>query len=358
MGNCTSNEKNRISLKNYNNFGVDQVTPDLNIKKEENPQIILEKIKKDLEQEKKLCELSDKKTSSSTSQEINYLLPKNLANHNKITNFYDLQHEIGSGACGKVVVASNKNGQKFAVKIIQKKTIKNIKEIISEINFSTKLKHPNIIEFYEVFEDKDSIYYVMELGEGGDLFDFIVNSPEGHLPLNLSIDLSVQIFETLNYLHKEKQIIHRDLKPENFLVKITKDNIPLLKLIDFGFACNIPEDFGHKIFNEYVGTPAYSAPELVIRRPYDHKVDIWAAGVILFNMLTGFEPFNGETEADLEDEIKYKDVDFNVIEDEDMRELCKNVMERIVSRRINAEEALKIVIEIKRKKDEILKEEN
>ena len=82
----------------------------------------------------------------------------------------------------------------------------------------------------------------MELGQGGDLYDFIVNSPIGHLPLDLCIDLTVQILDVLNYIHNEIGIMHRDLKPENFMITIDKYNHPVIKLIDFGFATFIPKN--------------------------------------------------------------------------------------------------------------------
>ena len=194
----------------------------------------------------------------------------------------------------------------------------------------------------------------MELGEGGDLFDFIVNSPIGHLPLDITIELTEQILSILVYLHYEIKIIHRDLKPENFLITIDDNNNIQIKLIDFGMSTFYVK--GKKLY-EYLGTPNYAAPEIVLEDGYNEKVDIWAMGVILFNMLTGFEPFKGRNEAELENEIKCKEIDFEIIENEDMRNLCKKMLNRIEYERINAKDAYDEIIKIKKERERVYNEE-
>ena len=187
----------------------------------------------------------------------------------------------------------------------------------------------------------------MDLGEGGDLFDFIVGCPLGHLPADIVMDLLIQIFSVVDYLHSVKGIVHRDLKPENFMIKIDEYNKPKIKLIDFGFATYIQKN-GTKI-KEFLGTREYAAPEILESQGYLEKVDEWAIGVIMYNMLTGYEPFKGNTPSEIKDSILYATIKFEKIEDVDLREICEQLLNRFVAKRITAKEAL---IEVKRIKVE------
>jgi len=288
------------------------------------------------------------KSCSISSLKEDYLLPKNLVKRDDINKYYKLSSEIiGQGSSGIVCIGENSNG-KFAIKRINKSTIKNLNDIIKEVKFS-QLKHKNIIKYYEVYEDIKTISFVMELGQGGDLYDFIVNSPINHLPLDLCIDLTVQILDVLNYIHNEVGIMHRDLKPENFMITIDKYNHPVIKLIDFGFATFIPKN--GKMIHEFLGTPQYCSPEIVSRFGYNEKSDIWAAGVILFNMITGYEPFSGESLYSLSDDIKYKKINFEYIKDDKLRSLVEKMLQREISKRINAKDAFEIAKKIKEDRD-------
>ena len=281
-----------------------------------------------------------------------YILPTTLSIHDDITKYYTISNEIlGQGASGTVCIGENSNG-KFAIKRINKMSIKSVDGVYKEAEFA-KLDHPNIIKYYAVYEDLKTISFVMELAEGGDLFDFITSSPLGHLPLDICIDLMVQICETLVYLHFTKKIVHRDLKPENFMITISNEKA-IIKLIDFGMSTFIKEG---ELLNEYLGTPQYAAPEIVSHIPYNEKVDIWATGVILFNMLTGYEPFKGESRSTLDDEIKFKDINFELIEYEPMKEFCKKLLTRSTDERIDAKMALKMAKDIKNEWEEYFKEE-
>ena len=147
-----------------------------------------------------------------------FILPENLAKRADINKFYNITQKIlGEGASG-IVCIGEKNGKQYAIKKIKKDKIKALKPFILEAEISLQLKHENIITYYEIYEDSQYISYVMDLGEGGDLFDFIVGCPLGHLPADIVIDLLIQIFEVVDYLHSVKGIVHRDLKPENFMI--------------------------------------------------------------------------------------------------------------------------------------------
>ena len=237
--------------------------------------------------------------------------------------------------------------------MILKEKIKALKLFIQEAEISLQLKHENIITFYEIYEDSLYISYVMDLGDGGDLFDFIVGCPLGHLPADIVIDLLIQIFSVVDYLHSEKGIVHRDLKPENFMIKIDETNKPKIKLIDFGFAAYIPKN-GEKL-RESLGTREYAAPEILQSSGYLEKVDEWAIGVIMYNMLTGYEPFKGSKPSEIIDSVLYSKINFEKIEDVDLREICEKLLNRFVSKRITCKEALIEVKKIKVERDNYYK---
>ena len=282
-----------------------------------------------------------------------FILPENLAKRDDVKKYYNIQKKVlGEGASG-IVCIGIRNGVQYAIKMIRKDKIKALKPFILEAEISLQLKHENIITYYEIYEDSQYITYVMDLGEGGDLFDFIVGCPLGHLPADIVIDILIQIFGVVDYLHTEKRIVHRDLKPENFMIKINADNKPQIKLIDFGFATYIPQN-GEKI-REYLGTREYAAPEILEENGYLEKVDEWAIGVIMYNMLTGFEPFKGNTPSEIKDSVLYATIKFDKIEDVDLRDICEKLLNRFVVKRITCREALIEVKKIKVERDNYYK---
>ncbi len=258
-----------------------------------------------------------------------------------------LSSNIGHGSFGHVLLGMDNSGKKYAIKCIKKTKIVKGQLLANEVRIGTKMNHQNIIGIKEVYEDMKKISFVMEYYEGGDLFDFITKNPNGKLDDINSIDIICQILNALNYLHNEEKICHRDLKPENFLITITEQNRPLVKLIDFGLSqyINNQEKMSGKI-----GTTKYMAPEILARKLYDEKVDIWSAGIILFNMITGYEPFTTSAGEDLTKwQILKKPINFDIIKNEDLRLLCQKMLERNPRKRIDAKSALENAKMIKRK---------
>lgn len=276
-----------------------------------------------------------------------YILNFPNINHSDINLKYKLSPAyIGHGSSGTVYEATDSSGKKYAIKSINKHSITHINEIINEAQISLSLSHKNIIKYYEIYEDEKCISFVMDLAEGGDLLDFVTKAPNKHLNDDIAIDIIVQILEVITYLHRDKRICHRDIKPENFLIVIKEDACVEVKLIDFGFASVIDD---RKLMKDNLGTPMYMAPEIVIGEAYNEKIDIWSVGILLFNLLTGCQPFRRHSVTTLEDQILGKRIEFECIENKDLRMLCSGMLERSAEHRYNAERALKCANEIKSK---------
>ena len=274
----------------------------------------------------------------------NFFFSDRLTKKADINKYYKLKEEyLGKGSSGIVCEATNSRGQIFAVKRVNKTQIKNYINMTEEVEISKIVNNKNIIKTYEIFEDDKTISFVMELIEGGDLFEFILKSPNNKLSDEQTIDFLIQILETISYLHNDLNVCHRDLKPENFLIETNSNIKPLIKLIDFGFACHIPKN-GY--MEQYFGTPIYTAPEIIQNWSYSEKIDLWSIGVILFNMTTGCQPFSTD-EDDINKEVLEKDIQFDVIDNENIRNLCMKLLEKYPAARINAKKALEEAIEIR-----------
>ena len=275
--------------------------------------------------------------------EGDYIVPEKLANHNDINKKYKLSNAVvGEGATGTVCEGVDKEGNHFAVKRINKMKLKDRKILYNEATISLKVDHPHIIKTYEVFEDLKTVSFIMDLVDGGDLFDFITQSPDGKLTDEDSLNLLIQVLETLDYLHEEMNVCHRDIKPENFLVQVLDNGEPNLKLIDFGFACEIKPGL-----RDYLGTPTYTAPEIIMRDEYDEKVDIWSTGILLFNMLTGCQPYNSNDYVPLDEQVLNKSIPFSKIENEQLKKLCKKLCVKDPVKRVSAREALELAYDIR-----------
>eukprot|EP00256_Glycine_max_P067919 XP_025982514.1 calcium-dependent protein kinase 13 [Glycine max] len=161
---------------------------------------------------------------------------------------------------------------------------------------------PSIVSLREACEDDNAVHLVMELCEGGELFDRIV--ARGHYTERAAAAVTRTIVEVVQLCHKHG-VIHRDLKPENFLFANKKENSPL-KAIDFGLSIFFKP--GER-FSEIVGSPYYMAPE-VLKRNYGPEIDIWSAGVILYILLCGVPPFWAESEQGVAQAILRGLIDF------------------------------------------------
>lgn len=215
----------------------------------------------------------------------------------KIENHYTLGRRLGeSGQFGYAVLATNKKtGENRAVKVISKSRFSrsadrsyHFQQLRAEIEVMKKMEHPNLIRMYEVFESETTLFIVMELCTGGELFDRI--KARGSYSEKDAALVLRQMFSGIQYMHS-KGIAHCDLKPDNFLFLSTSDAAPL-KIIDFGMSKFVQR---RQYFQVICGTPYYVAPE-VIEGKYSEHCDLWSLGVVTFVMLFGYPPFYADTE--------------------------------------------------------------
>ena len=254
-----------------------------------------------------------------------------------INNDYIITENIlGKGATGIVREGLDKNGEKYAIKTVWKSDIKKNEFFKKEIDISLELHHESIVKCLEVYEDNNALHFVLEEITGGDLFDHIIHSDGRKLTEVETIDLLYQIFEGLHYLHDEVGIVHRDIKPENFLLYNDGHRIKI-KLIDFGFATYCRED---ETMNEQLGTPQYAAPEIFEQKPYNNKVDMWSAGVVLYNMVKGTQPFSNREIENIKEQVLHKEINYSGFKNNELKILCEGLLERNPEERYSAFQAL------------------
>lgn len=168
----------------------------------------------------------------------------------------------------------------------------------------SQLDHPNCVKLFEMFESSKKVYMVLELLTGGELFDRIVS--KGSYSEAEAAHLVKDVTEAIQYCHSQS-VVHRDLKPEN-LIYLSDKADSVIKITDFGLAKYRKEK--NATMSTACGTPGYVAPEVLKGQPYDHEVDVWSLGVILYILLCGFPPFYHESTAALYKQIKKGKYDF------------------------------------------------
>ena len=258
-----------------------------------------------------------------------YQLPSNcFSSHYKILSF------LGEGSYGKVFKAREiSTGRVLAVKKIQiNNSLTKYKKTIKEINLLKNLDHPNIVKFYDFFEEEENIYLMMEFLEGCTLKQYIQKTEI--ISENNARIIIKQLLTALSYLHYACDICHRDIKPENIMFK-EKNDINSLKLLDFGLSL---ENFESKNYLENCGTLVYMAPELLINNiKYTKGVDVWSVGIILYMLLMkGKNPFynRGDSKETVIKNIRNNNVIFNndINEENNISNMGKDLINKLLKK--------------------------
>ena len=223
----------------------------------------------------------------------------------KLLELYRVQEKLGSGAYGSVCkVVSRSTGIERACKSVKLSSTDDhaIAKLMEEVNILKILDHPNITRVYEVLQDSTHLHIVQELCTGGELFDKIAE--EKGFSENRAAKYMLEITSAVMHCH-ELGIMHRDLKPENLIFQSRKEDAPL-KVIDFGTSVHFRPN---KKLKEMIGTSYYMAPE-IIKGNYDQKCDVWSCGVIMYILLSGNAPFNGNSDREIIFRIQTREVSF------------------------------------------------
>jgi SNF-related kinase len=207
----------------------------------------------------------------------------------KIAGLYDMEDTLGSGHFAVVKSARHVfTGLRVAIKVIDKTKLDDVSKahIYQEVRCMKLVSHPSIIRLYEVIDTHNKLYLIEELGDGGDLYDFIQKNPNG-VDENQARSIFRQAVSAIQYCH-QLHVVHRDLKPEN-LVFCKTGGVSVVKLTDFGLSRTFAPG---EMIESSCGSLEYSAPEILLGDFYDPpKVDVWSLGVILFMLIIGKSPF-------------------------------------------------------------------
>lgn len=217
----------------------------------------------------------------------------------EIQKIYEVKEYLGRGSYSIVFLVENKETKKKdALKVIDKKKVPRKERLEAEIEALKNAKHKYIIELKQTFEDDKNLYLLTEHADGGELYEKLVK--RGVYSEYYASVIMKKILEAIDFLHRERDIIHRDLKPENILLVGTDDLEP--RIVDFGISKLFEqshlrpgqEGYKRKVAYSHVGSSGYTAPEILQGKGYDHSVDIWSLGVILYNIISGGTPFSDE----------------------------------------------------------------
>lgn len=235
---------------------------------------------------------------------------------------YEIGRLLGQGNFAKVYYARNiETGQGVAIKVIDKEKVLKVGMVDQterEISVMSLVKHPNILDLYEVMASKTKIYIVMEYAKGGELFKKVFKRK---LREDIARKYFQQLISAVDFCHS-RGVYHRDLKPENLMLDENGD----LKVADFGLSALAESKHQDGLLHTSCGTPAYAAPEVINRKGYDGaKADIWSCGVILYVLLAAYPPFNDSNLITLYKKICMADYKFPIWFSPDVTKLLSRI---------------------------------
>ena len=205
-----------------------------------------------------------------------------------------VERTLGEGSFGRVKMVLHqpaKGPQKnYALKMLSKQGMaskRQVKAIVAELRVLQTVDHPFLLRLHGTYQSRDLCYFLFDCIQGGELFKRLAASEDCTIPLEDAQFYASHMVEALAYL-QAKRIIYRDLKPENVLI----DAGGYVRVVDFGFA-KVMDDSDSLAYT-LCGTPEYLSPECVLGTGYRFEIDLWAFGVIIYEMLVGYTPFSNE----------------------------------------------------------------
>ena len=269
---------------------------------------------------------------------------KKATGYTNLLDIYEVKQKLGNGKFGLVKLGINKQTkEKVAIKIMNKKKMdsSDIELMRTEIEILKICQHPNIIRLYDIFENVDYIYIIMEYCPGGDLFSYL-EKRKFRIPEERAAIIMNKMCNAVFYFQSYFGVIHRDLKPENILMTSDGDDGDI-RILDFGLSkISTPNE---KCTEPY-GTLTYCAPEIILDEPYNKEVDMWSLGVMTYLMVSGRLPFNAEDENKIARKIAFDQPDFTKHScwkslSNECIDFIKRLLEKDVKKRMVIEDAIK-----------------
>jgi len=227
--------------------------------------------------------------------------------YTNLLDIYEVKNKLGSGKFGLVKLGiDKKTGQNVAIKIMKKSTMdsSDLELVRTEIEILKICQHPNIIRLYNVFENVEYMYIIMEYCSGGDLFSYL-EERNFRVSEKRASTIIHKMATAVYYMHSFG-VAHRDLKPENVLMTSNDDDSDI-RILDFGLSKILGPN---EKCDEPYGTLTYCAPEIIVDEPYSKAVDLWSLGIMTYLMVSGKLPFNSEDENEIARKVVYDEPDY------------------------------------------------
>ena len=265
--------------------------------------------------------------------------------YTNLLDIYEVKNKLGRGKFGLVKLGiDKKTGQKVAIKIMKKSNMdsSDLELVRTEIEILKICQHPNIIRLYNVFENADYMYIIMEYCSGGDLFSYLENR-NFRVSEKRASTIIHKMSTAVYYMHSFG-VAHRDLKPENVLMT-SEDEDSDIRILDFGLSKILGP---YEKCDEPYGTLTYCAPEIIVDEPYSRAVDLWSLGIMTYLMVSGKLPFNSEDENEIARQVVYDEPDYsrNPVWKNISAE-CKDFIKRLLNKDQNKRMTIKEALEHK-----------
>ena len=268
-------------------------------------------------------------------------LPRNATEgyeQEPIISDFECLKELGIGSFGKVYLVYHKvTKAKYALKTIDKLDEVNYEEksyFAREIEIMYKLNHPNICKLYSHFEDNNYCYFLLQYIPKGSAYDIIPKNGKKQKNVKLVASVMKDLISAIYYLHNmNPPIIHRDIKPENILL----DENSKAYLTDFGWSNYIRNNRSRSTI---CGTPLYLPPEMVTESGHNEKADIWCIGVLLFELMTGKVPFDGNDYTTVKCNIMKLNISWPSDIDPEVKDLISKILKKNPNDRLSIEKIL------------------